>query len=624
MKRSSQKGVFFFLSLCILISSFPISLFSTPIKKEYSSLILRKIKFFLILPEEVKKQGYKGTVKVKFTISKKGKVKKAEILQSSGITSLDKAIIWSIHAAQPYPFPSDSKKASLDIVLPIEFNYLPMKFDHPLLKKEVKKETRSKSKVEVKSKKEIKKVKKGKGKIKKRKIKEKSSIYTLLKNKDYLLKLYQIGAQNSKPLKIREGQIKLTRFKIKETFRELFPYLSVEYKEDKGEAITDKYRSKSYGIKLEHILYDSHQRSDNYRREKLNLEVAEKSYEKERNDLLFEILKAYYQVCAEKEILNLWEKLKREADKDYKLAKLLKEGHLITQIEYLKISSLINRISSELVAQKNRYLLASAHLKKVLGIPPDEKIPKIEFVHLKEKIDLDKKVEDYIKIALKERPEIALWEKSIEATKIGLKIAKNEKKPKLLLESFWGKSGEAYGWQDLDLATTWNVIAKVVWLFGGSSQEISFTHEKTIPTEIVEVSNKIKTDSLSFKTTFLDKFNYYSKVEESKVALTQAQDELEKIKKDIAWEIQEGYTTYLEGKEEIGMYKKEVKLRKQELALNKELFKAGEINLSELIENKIKLAQSYTFLIRAKLKLYQGIILIDKGTGFKANLIIKL
>ncbi|OQX78966.1 MAG: hypothetical protein B6D56_08035 [Candidatus Omnitrophica bacterium 4484_70.1] len=131
MKRSSQKGVFFFLSLCILTSSFPISLFSTPIKKEYSSLILRKIKFFLILPEEVKKQGYKGTVKVKFTISKKGKVKKAEILQSSGITSLDKAIIWSIHAAQPYPFPSDSKKASLDIVLPIEFNYLPMKFDHP-------------------------------------------------------------------------------------------------------------------------------------------------------------------------------------------------------------------------------------------------------------------------------------------------------------------------------------------------------------------------------------------------------------------------------------------------------------------------------------------------------------
>ena len=608
-----KKRVFLLLFLSIFSSSFFASFPNVSIKKKYLSFISQKINLSLILPEEIKTQGYKGTVKVEFIISKKGKVKKIKILQSSGIASLDKAIIHSIYAAQPYPFPSELKRSYLDIILPIKFAYPASP------KKEVKK--RFKEKIKSKSKFEIKSRKKIKEKIILRK---KNDIYTLLKNKNYLFKLYQIGAHNSKPLKIRERQKKLAHLKIKETLRELFPYLSIEYKEDRGEAITDNYRSKNYGIKLEHILYDFHQRNDNYRREKINLEVAKKSYEKERNDLLFEVLKAYYQICAEKEILNLWEKLKKETDKDYELAKILKEGHLITQIEYLKISSLLNRISSELVAQKNRYLLASANLKKVLGIPPYKEIPKIEFAHLKEKIDLDKKVKDYISIALKERPEITLWEKSIEATKLGLKVAKNEKKPKLLLESFWGKSGEAYGWQDLELATTWNVTGKVVWLFGGSSQEVSFTHEKTVPTEITEVSNKVKTDSLSFKTTLLDKLNYYSKVEESKVALNQAQDELEKIKKDVAWEIQEGYTTYLEGKEEIKMYKKEVKLRKQELLLNKELFKAGEIKLSELIENKIKLIQSYTLFIRAKLKLYQGIVLIDKGTGFKANLISKL
>lgn len=617
MRRILQKKDIFLLLFLSIFTSFFTSLANTPVEKKYLSLILKKINFFLILPEEIKTQGYKGIVKVEFTISKRGKVKKIKILQPSGITSLDNAIVWSIYAAQPYPLPSDFKENSLNIILPIKFNY-PASPPKEEFKKASEEEIRSKSKIKTKSKEEIKK------KITLKEIKKENKIYTLLKNKDYLFNLYQIGARNSKPLKIREGQIKLASLKIKESLRELFPYLSIEYKEDKGEAITDKYRSKSYGIKLEHILYDFHQRNDNYRREKLNLEAAKKSYEKERNDLLFEILKAYYQVCAEKEILNLWEKLKKEADKDYLLAQLLKEGHLITQIEYLKISSLVNRISSELVAQKNRYLLASANLKKVLGIPPNKEIPEIEFIPLKEKIDLDKKVEDYINIALKERPEIALWEKSIEATKLGLKIAKNEKKPKLLLESFWGKSGEAYGWQDLNLATTWNVIAKVVWLFGGSSQEVSFTHEKTIPTEIVEVSNKVKTDSFSFKTTFLDKLNYYSKVEESKVALTQAQDELEKIKKDIAWEIQEGYTTYLEGEEEIKMYKKEIKLKEQELALNEELFKAGEIKLSELIENKIQLTQSYALFIRAKLKLYQGIILIDKGTGFKTSLISKL
>ena len=62
------------------------------------------------MPEEVKKQGYKGMVKVKFTISKKGEVKNVKILQSSGMTSLDKAIVWSIYTAQPYPFPSGFKR----------------------------------------------------------------------------------------------------------------------------------------------------------------------------------------------------------------------------------------------------------------------------------------------------------------------------------------------------------------------------------------------------------------------------------------------------------------------------------------------------------------------------------
>jgi len=618
MKKAFTKREVLFLFVIFLGFS-PLSILTSlsfEKNQQYFSSILKKINFSLIY-EEAKKIEYKGTIKVKFTISKQGEVKKAKILQSSGIISLDNTVMWAIYEGEPYSLPPDFKGEFLDIVLPIKFEYLsPKREVH--LKKEIKEE-------ELKTKLLTKEIKEKKmKKIKLKEIKFKNTVYKLLKNKNFLLYLYQIGAENSRPLKIREGQTKLARLKIRETLRELFPSLSVEYKEDRGEAVTDKYRSKSYGVKLEHILYDYHQRGNNYKREKLNLEAAEKSYEKERNDLLFEILKAYYQLCAEKEILTFWEEFKKETDKDYQLGKLLKEGHLITKIEYLKICSLINKIYSELIAQRNRYILSLANLKKILGVAPDKGIPNLEFVQLKEKILLDKKVEDYINIGLKERPEITLWKKSIEATKLGLKIAKNEKKPKLLLESFWGKSGEAYGWQDLNLATTWNVVARTVWLFGGSSSEVSFGHEKTIPTEIVDVSRKVETDSFSFKTSLLDRLNYYSEVTESKVALNQALDELEKIKKDIAWEIQEGFTAYLEGKREIEMYKEEIKLKKQQLELNKELFKAGEIQLSELIDNKIRLTQSYAYLTKAKLKLYQGIILIDKGTGFKTNLITRL
>jgi len=679
---------------------------------QYLSSILKKIKFFLIYPQEAKDKRKEGEAKIKFTLLKSGKVKEVKIVKSTGISSLDKTILWAIYAAIPYPFPQGYEGDSLDIVVPITFSTpaipkekekakegwgreigkkLPITEEeyilliqrvinfylgsYPEVKNLSKQGTMkiefivnkngrvSKLKIiESSGSLELDRIAKeiikeaspfpsppiylGKDKVKvtipiifeplskKKEIKAKSKknllfeakdeIFQILKTQPLILTLYRIGATNSQPLKVSEGQIKLARHKVNEALRALFPFLSAEYKEDKGESITDRYKSKNYGIKLEHILYDHNQRNYTLRREKLNLEVAEKNYEKERNNLLYEILKAYYQLCAEKEILTYWENLKKEINKDYELAQLLQEGKLITRIEYLKISSLINKVLSELVAQKNKYILALANLKKTLGISPGEDIPNLKLTELCEYITIKEDIEEYIKMGLERRPEVALWEKSIEATRLGYKVAKNEKKPKLLIESFWGKSGEAFGWQDLDLATTWNVVGKVVWLFGGSSSEFSYTHEKTLPTEIAEVSNKVKTDSISFKTNILDKIKYYSEVAESKIAMDQALDELEKIKKDIAWEIQEGFTAYLEGSKEIEMYREEKRLRLQELELKKELFQAGEIELSELIDNKIKLTQSEASLVRGKLKLYQGIILLDKGTGFYSKLIEKL
>lgn len=565
-------------------------------EEEYTNLIKEVIDYYLPMYPEIREITSEGVVKVEFMVTKEGKISNLKIVESSGDKTLDNLALRIIKEIAPLPSPVKYlQKDRITVIIPFEFKVTPRK-------EEVERELKRKIPFEAKS-----------------------EVFHILRTKDYLLKLYRIGATNSQPLKVSEGQLKLAQHKINEALRMFFPFLGVEYKEDWGQAITDKYKSKNYGLKLEHILYDHNQRSDTFKREKLNFEVAESNYEKERNNLLFEILKAYYVLCAEKEILTFWKSLKKEEiDRDFELAEILKEGRLITQIEYLKICSFIAKVHSELLAQENKYTLALANLKKTLGIPPGEEIPELEFAKLGGDITLKENVEEYINTGLEERPEIALWKKSTEATELGYKIAKNEKKPKLLFESFWGKSGEAFGWQELDLATTWNVVGKVVWLFGGSSSELSLQHEKTMPTTIAEVSNKVETNSISFKTNILDKIKYYSEVTESKVAMDQSLDELEKIAKDIAWEIQEGSTAYLEGKKEVEMYKEEEKLRLQELELKKELFQAGEIQFSELIEDKIKLTQTKSLSARGKLKLYQGAILLDKGTGFHTKVIEEL
>jgi TonB family protein len=562
-------------------------------EEEYFATLSRILNSFLFYPQEARKQKIEGKVGVKFIINQMGRVKKAEILQSSGNPLLDKAALLTLQKAQPYPSPRLVGKGELEVTLPIQFKYKPTELAGLLLTLgEEEKAPPKPSELEIK--------------------------------KDDIRELFELAEKNSYPLKIAKDQIDLAKIKVKETIRNLFPALGIEYTQTEGETLTDTYKSRSYGIKVQHILYDSKQRTNSLRREKINVEVAEENYKKERDKLLFELLKNYYIFHKEKQALSLLENSQENFDNYFNLGITLKEGKLITQIEFLKIQNIYNKMRAELVAQKSRYTLSVANLKKVAGIEPEEPLPQLSLVEFKEDIILDDFISDYIKKGLTLRSEIKLWEKSIEATALGYEVAKVENRPKFLLESFWGRSGEAFGHQSLDLAETWNIIGKVVWLFGGSSFETSLTKEKATPTEFAQVSYKTEADTLSLKMNLLDKLRYYTETQEGKVALKQAQDEFIKIKKDIAWEVQEGFFTYTEARRRIESVKKELETHLKELELKRELFKAGEIGLSDVMHTELRTLEAQLSLLKAKLDMYLGIITLDKATGFNLNLIEKL
>ncbi|MCM8773545.1 MAG: TonB family protein [Candidatus Omnitrophica bacterium] len=574
---------------------------------EYIERISHILNFYLLYPPQAKEKGYEGSVEIKFNIDCEGKVKNPQIIKSSGYPILDKSALLTLDIAQPFPYPTEITEKTIEITLPLNFKIEKT----PSLKEEL---ALAKSKED----------KFYQEKLDELPLEDKFTPLNFLKDKEEINKLYQIAKNNYQPLKIAESQLKLSLMKVKEAMRTLFPALGIEYNSTTGETITDTYKSKSYGAKAQHILYDSGQRGLSLKRERLNVEVAKNNYEKVRNELVFELLKSYYIFINEKNTLSVLEEAYKKF-KDYlTMGNTLQEAKLITQIEYLKIQNLTHKLEAYLAAQQSRYNLSIANLKKVLGINPEEQIPQITFIDFKENIRLQSSISEYINMGIRLRPEIALWEKTIKATEVAYRITKVENRPKLLLESFWGRSGEAYGYQDLELANNWNVVGRVIWLFGGSSFETSLTKEKTVPTEIAEVSTKTEADTLSFKMNLLDKFRYYTETQESKIALKQAEDEFIKLKKDIAWEVQDGYFTYTEAQRRIESIKKELETYSKELELKKELLRADEQAISDVMEIELRNTETTLSLLRAKLDMYLGLITLDKATGFNLNIVKEL
>ena len=631
-----------------------IILHSGSLPSQYVDIIQQKINSNFFTPQEAKQKRWKGEVKVKLIINNEGDIKTAQVIESSGYPLLDKAAIWTLNNAAPFLPLASIKKEEAELTLTLVYGKpsrkkpkrtsgqadqnryrsqrIPVSSASAQAFWEEKEEEKQTEKRP--SHKQVKTepspryqppIAKPKGlSYKSAKKGSSPASFSFLEKKEEIGTLFHIAKKDSYPLKIARDQIDLSTVKVRETFRNLFPFLGVEYTSTEGKTITDPYESKSYGLKAQHILYDSGQRSYSLRREKLNVGVAQENYKKIRNDLLFEVLKGYYHFQKEKQALSLLKTAGGKFDAYFDTGTTLKQGRLITEIEYLKIQNIYHKVAAEIISQENQYGLSVANLKRVLGISPQEDLPALSPLQFKENLPLPHTLSECINIGLGKRTEVELWEKSIKATDLGYRVAKVENRPKLIMESFWGRSGEAYGYQELDLAETWNVVGKVVWLFGGSSFETSLTGEETVPTDITEISTKTEATTLTVRANLLDKLSYYTETKEGKVALKQAEDELVELNKTIAWDVQEGFSIYNEARKRLESFKKEIETDAKDIALKEELFKAGEIPLSGLMEAELKITSTQLSLLKAKLEMYLGLVVLDKASGFNLNLIEEL
>jgi len=88
----------------------------------YQDMVKQKIESCRRYPNWAKKQGFEGSVYLKFTILSTGFTKDIKIIKSSGFNILDKEAISTIKRAQPFPpIPEEMKVSSLTMEVSVVF-----------------------------------------------------------------------------------------------------------------------------------------------------------------------------------------------------------------------------------------------------------------------------------------------------------------------------------------------------------------------------------------------------------------------------------------------------------------------------------------------------------------------
>jgi outer membrane protein TolC len=173
-----------------------------------------------------------------------------------------------------------------------------------------------------------------------------------------------------------------------------------------------------------------------------------------------------------------------------------------------------------------------------------------------------------------------------------LSINRSKVIPKIDLEGFYGKSGEAFVDEPLDLATTWSVVGKLTWTLWGNTLEVSNTQDHTNPNETLEPTARTDDNTLEMKLGIIDDVGYFVDTQESKVGIKQAESEYNESLSKLNVSLNKAYNEYASSLRNQRTLKDEIALKERKLALMRKRNELLEVPTSQLMEESWKYAET--------------------------------
>ncbi len=193
-------------------------------------------------------------------------------------------------------------------------------------------------------------------------------------NVSYSLTLEQaieLAMKNHPFLKQKFSDLKAKRFDYFSTYGNFFPVLSFDYNYSKYRDTQPDYFSRNYSISLYWTVYNSGQNILLNKIKQKLLKSSQNDYFETILDIKFQVKKAYYKACANKEILRFRKIQLKSAEKNFQMAeKKLKLG-LVKKSDYLQAKVRLENVRYMLYQAENEYKKSIAQLNSLIGFPLD-------------------------------------------------------------------------------------------------------------------------------------------------------------------------------------------------------------------------------------------------------------
>ncbi len=427
----------------------------------------------------------------------------------------------------------------------------------------------------------------------------------------------RIALDNSKTVKIAEEEVKFAKLKVREAARALFPSVIAKMDRTDGniksletEGVDAGFRETEFGVQVGQSLYQGGKLKSTLGQANSRLEVARKKYEKTKQDLIFDVKKAYYNLVSCRANLNEREKLQSEAESILEEVKKKHQLNLVTKEELLNVQSQYNQVRYEKISEEKDFSLALLTLQQLLNL---EKPVSVEVDTRLDFQELAISLDHCLELAREHNTDLAISKLSVRFAELGKEIVRSDQRFKIDLSGFYGRGGGAYKTEKLKISDSWYAGIKVSKGLGGSTLSSAYTSDQTNPK--LGQSSRTESNMGSVSLSFFDNLKNVSEQREADIEYEKAVNEANETEKRMESNVKEAYFNYQKSLIQLEAISKEIEFRKEQERIARE---KGKLNLapnSEVLGAEINLTSARNSYNEALAYYHIAVASLNKAIG---------
>lgn len=432
------------------------------------------------------------------------------------------------------------------------------------------------------------------------------------------LKLAQ--ARNPKIAVVQE-QVDLAQLRVTQSIRSFFPRLYLQSEQSKGktalytEMSIQEYKSESLGAKASIPIYVGGGNVANLKYNKMMKDAANYNYTKTKEELFANVKLAYYEYLTLKMEYAALSKAFEQVEKLFLKTRIEYKAKAISNLDLAESENFRDKVANLLSSSRINLEFAMQKLVETIGVNTLEEIPAAVSDELpSDAFEIAFTLQDCIGFVQTNNLDVQLAKLQINMAEQKIKINKAKVHPQIYAEGFYGKSGEAFVDEPLELTSQWNVAAKLSWGLWGNSLAASYDMNRTDPKTIVDASKRTEVDTFSIQLGILDDIQYFVDAKESSISKKQLTADLLELLKNSRLSIEKAYNEYIISLNNARTTRNELKVKERKLALMKKRNDLYEIQTVELMEESWNYAEAISKFARALYSNHTSIVELEKLT----------